>query len=155
KTFEQMLRERWERAPGEADPETAPDEAPSSKLAAGLPPGRAVELMLPVVRALVFAHEHGIVHRDLKPSNIFWTDTGIVKVLDFGLAKQVAAPQGSEGALPRISEPLEESDLTAAGVPLGTTAYMSPEQWLGDRLDPRTDLWAAGLVLAELVLGRH
>jgi tRNA A-37 threonylcarbamoyl transferase component Bud32 len=85
-------------------------------------PGRAVELMLPVVRALAYAHEHGIVHRDLKPENILLTRTGTVKVLDFGLAKLLAAPD--EGA--------EDSGGTVAvrsSALAGTLPYMSPSRY--------------------------
>ncbi len=157
KTFGQLLRDMQEQPPDVVtDPEADFDEPPEPK-AVGLPPGRAVELMIPVVRALVFAHEHGIVHRDLKPSNLFLTDAGAVKVLDFGIAKHLgaldAASGAGEAAFAGVSPP--DDALTAEGVVSGTKPYMSPEQWRGERADPRTDVWAAGLVLAELVLGRH
>jgi serine/threonine protein kinase len=135
--------------------------------------GRAVELLLPVVRALAFAHGRGIVHRDLKPDNIFLTDTGTIKVLDFGLAKlvQAASPEASPpsreelarmavgaataGAAPRPGSLLSPG-LTAKGMIMGTPPYMSPEQWgSGEPIDHRTDLWAVGVMLFELVTGRH
>ncbi|HEU4410062.1 MAG TPA: protein kinase [Polyangiaceae bacterium] len=111
-----------------------------------VPPGLAVELMLPVVRALACAHEQGVVHRDLKPENILLTDAGAIKVLDFGLAKPLAggATSASEGA----------GASGASGVK-GTLLYMAPEQWQTDDLDGRVDLWAVGLLLYELCAGAH
>ncbi|MDI3284728.1 serine/threonine-protein kinase [Polyangium sp. 15x6] len=101
KTFGHILDERqtrWDESTGEGDNDAPPHRSGD----AGLPPDRVVELMLPVVRALVCAHRHGIVHRDLKPSNIMLTNTGVVKVLDFGIAKLVDSadgdpPRGSGG----------------------------------------------------------
>jgi serine/threonine protein kinase len=120
-----------------------------------LPPARAVELMVPVVKALVVAHEQGIVHRDLKPDNIFVTDAGTIKVLDFGIAKvrdqaDKPAGQASGGAirLPTAAELGGEggnTNLTRQGVIMGTMKYMSPEQWgIGVEIDHRTDIWATG-----------
>ncbi|HVK64637.1 MAG TPA: protein kinase, partial [Polyangium sp.] len=123
-----------------------------------VPPGRAVEIMIPVVRALVCAHEYGIVHRDLKPSNILLTDTAGVKVLDFGLAKlldEPARPPSFDGASTTVTDPREGVVHTATGALLGTLPYMSPEQWLAEPVDHRADIWAVGVILAELVLGRH
>jgi len=109
------------------------------------------------VRALVCTHEQGIVHRDLKPSNILLTDTGTVKVLDFGLAKLQGGPvsPGSFEGAGAAAGPKEGMMHTAAGALLGTLPYMAPEQWLAQRVDHRADLWAVGIMLAELVLGRH
>ncbi|WP_428268364.1 protein kinase domain-containing protein [Haliangium sp.] len=130
-----------------------------------LPPGRAVELMVPAVRALVVAHEHNIVHRDLKPDNIFVTDSGTVKVLDFGIAKLVQSPAldddlaPTEGPMPsmliRPASSDENSEITRHGVLVGTAAYMSPEQWNGGAVDHRTDIWAAGIILYKMVAGKH
>jgi hypothetical protein len=100
-----------------------------------LPARRTVELMVPVVRALVRAHELGIVHRDLKPDNIFVTKTGVVKVLDFGIAKLFG--QEESGGL------------------MGTMPYMSPEQWGADEIDHRTDIWALGIIFWEMLARRH
>ncbi|ACY13758.1 serine/threonine-protein kinase [Haliangium ochraceum] len=129
-----------------------------------MPAGRVVELMVPVVRALVCAHEHGIVHRDLKPENIFLTDAGTIKVLDFGLAKVATEP----GALAPGSEPLtperlqrmargEEAvpALTKQGAVMGTLPFMSPEQWEMAPVDHRTDVWAIGVMLFEMLAGQH
>jgi len=119
----------------------------------------AVEIMVGVVRALVRAHEEGIVHRDLKPENIFITESGTVKVLDFGIAKlrrgEGAATLAAHplGGAPR--EPPSEllSGSTSTGI-AGTAGYMSPEQWeTPDDVDHRADIWAVGCTLYELVTG--
>jgi serine/threonine protein kinase len=117
-----------------------------------LPPSAAVELIVPVVRALVCAHDMGIVHRDLKPENIMLTDTGAIKVLDFGIAKLLARPE------PRLWESrdlAEQGTITATGARMGTLPYMSPEQLNGDVIDHRCDIWAVGIMLYEMVLGQH
>ncbi|WP_437940873.1 nSTAND1 domain-containing NTPase [Sorangium sp. So ce341] len=161
KTLSELLSKQRDGLDGERDEEDA-EAPPSAPAAAGLPPGRAVELMIPVVRALVCAHERGIVHRDLKPSNIMISDAGTVKVLDFGLAKLLGGRDGErDGAADvALAETLLDDDanalvLTGAGARLGTAPYMSPEQWGGGPVDHRTDLWAVGILLAKLVLGRH
>ena len=119
------------------------------------PPSVALEIMMPVVRALVCAHEMGIVHRDLKPENIFLTESGQVKVLDFGIAKRIEAGEMA-GAIASVrSPPAEDPGLTRQGALMGTLPYMSPEQWLGMDIDPQTDIWAAGVILHELVTGSH
>jgi serine/threonine protein kinase len=119
-------------------------------------PGRG--LPLPTVRlfgrhladALDAAHEKGIVHRDLKPANIQITADDVVKVLDFGLAKAVA---GSAG--PDASDATTMAEATEVGLVLGTIAYMSPEQARGQVVDKRTDIWAFGCVVYEMLTGRR
>src|SRR5437764_492476 len=110
----------------------------------------AVELMIPVVRALACAHQLGIVHRVLKPENIFLTDAGRVVVLDFGIAKQVDVRDLS--AFDPVARPLAHGTrLTQDGALLGKLPYMSPEQLRAEDIDARSDLWAVGIVLHELV----
>ncbi|MCG8418494.1 MAG: protein kinase [Proteobacteria bacterium] len=128
---------------------------PLRELVAGqaMAPARAVELMTPVARALQRAHEFAIVHRDLKPANIFVTDAGTVKVLDFGIAKH-RDQRANSGPTIRLPASSGQS-LTRAGTLVGTVPYMSPEQIAGNDIDHQTDLWAAGIILYELVVGRH
>jgi WD40 repeat protein len=118
----------------------------------GLPPGRVAELLIPVARALVCAHARGVVHRDLKPSNIMLTASGATKVLDFGIAKHVGA---QSPAAPGRKAEGERLSVTDQGALLGTLPYMSPEQWGRDEIDYRADIWAVGIILGELALGRH
>ncbi len=132
---------------------------PLSRLLRGsaIPPLRAVELMVPVVRALVRAHEFNIVHRDLKPDNIIVRNNGAIKVLDFGIAKLYTVGEMDSATTPRPEdlEALKDVGITREGALLGTMLYMSPEQWGAGGVDHRTDLWAVGLMLYEMVAGRH
>ena len=122
-----------------------------------------VEDALPVARqiadALETAHEQGIVHRDLKPANIKLRPDGMVKVLDFGLAK-LAGPDdsrsnaGARGHLSHSPTLTSPAVLTRVGLILGTAAYMSPEQARGRPVDKRADVWAFGCVLFEMLSGR-
>lgn len=114
----------------------------------------AVELVLPVVKALACAHEMGIVHRDLKPENILLTNTGFVKVLDFGIAKRVSSALASTIQAARAGH-IEGGNQTQDGLLVGTMPYMSPEQWQGDEIDARTDIWAVGVILFEMLVGEH
>ena len=107
---------------------------------------QAVDQAIQIAEAMAVAHQQGIVHRDLKPANVLVTGTG-VKVLDFGLA-QVRAPLGE-------LDQHATASLTAQGAMLGTLAYMAPEQLEGRPVDARTDIYALGLVLYELVAGRR
>jgi WD40 repeat protein/serine/threonine protein kinase len=120
---------------------------------APLTPTRATELMVPVVRALVCAHDMGIVHRDLKPANILLTDDGVTKVLDFGVAKIGAMARHVD--IEAAVAPGEPPAITALGARMGTLPYMSPEQLAGEVVDHRSDIWAVGLILYELVTGTH
>ena len=119
-----------------------------------VPPNLAVELLLPVARALDCAHRLGIVHRDLKPENIFLSDTGQIKVLDFGIAKHISAVMTQTMAA-AATAPSAGFGLTGHGALVGTMPYMAPEQWRDEPLDARTDLWAVGILLFELLAGAH
>src|SRR5215472_1376310 len=115
-----------------------------------LPLSEALAIAEQIADALDTAHRAGIIHRDLKPSNIKITPAGVVKVLDFGLAKALVV----EGSGPELSKsPTITASGTIAGVILGTAAYMSPEQARGQPVDKRTDIWAFGCVLFEMLTG--
>ncbi|HEX4421345.1 MAG TPA: protein kinase [Kofleriaceae bacterium] len=117
---------------------------------------RLISIMTAVVRALDHAHAAGIVHRDLKPDNIFVTSSGVVKVLDFGIAKLRGAPgegpPSPELALGNLAGDETRMTLSSNG-PIGTRPYMSPEQWTGVDVDHRTDIWAVGVILFRLISG--
>jgi serine/threonine-protein kinase len=117
-----------------------------------LPVDEALEICGQLAGALEAAHEKGVVHRDLKPANIKLTPEGKVKVLDFGLAKLFATDASSSDM---ATSPTLSLAATRAGVLLGTAAYMSPEQARGKSVDRRTDIWAFGCVLFELLTGRQ
>jgi len=111
-------------------------ETLKQRLARGaLPLEEAADYAAQIAAGLAAAHAHGIIHRDIKPGNVIVTSDGVLKILDFGLAK------------------LADVALTGTGVTLGTAAYMSPEQTRGDELDARTDLWSLGVVLYEMLTG--
>ena len=117
-----------------------------------IPIGEALSITQQIAGALEAAHERGIIHRDLKPANIKVRLDGMVKVLDFGLAK---AMEPSDAVSPSTESPTVTSPmLTGAGTVLGTAAYMSPEQARGMPVDERADIWAFGCVVFEMLTGR-
>jgi hypothetical protein len=121
-----------------------------SRLETGrLTPAKAIDYAIQIAQGLAAAHERGIIHRDLKPENLFITRDGRVKILDFGLAQQTAA--ASSG--PYDSQSTTFS--TGAGIVLGTPGYMSPEQVLGQGATARSDLFAFGVIVYEMLAGSH
>ena len=114
----------------------------------------ALPIAKQITEALEAAHEQGIIHRDLKPANIKVRPDGTVKVLDFGLAKAME-PAGAMSASVSMSPTITTPAMTQAGMILGTAAYMSPEQAKGRPADKRSDVWAFGCVLFEMLTGQR
>jgi Tol biopolymer transport system component len=119
---------------------------------ASLAPRKAVELAIQIARGLAAAHAKDIVHRDLKPENVFITTDGAVKILDFGLAK--LRPERVGAVTPAPGDVTTALSGTTPGMVLGTTGYMSPEQVRGEAADQRTDIFAFGVVLYEMISGK-
>jgi predicted Ser/Thr protein kinase len=115
----------------------------------GLPIDEVLSFAEQIASALAAAHAAGIVHRDLKPANVMVSDAGHVKLLDFGIAKQLAAPSGADAATLTVVDP------TAPGVVVGSVPYMSPEQAQGHAVDGRSDVFAFGVLVYELLTGRR
>ena len=120
-------------------------------LAGPMPLDEALPIAKQIAEALEAAHEKGIVHRDLKPANIKITPQGVVKLLDFGLAKAAEPDVPADMS----NSPTMTAAMTSAGMILGTAAYMSPEQARGLPVDKRTDIWAYGVVIYELLTGKR
>ena len=133
--------------------ELVPGETLAERVAKGpVPVEEALEICRQIAEGVEAAHEKGVIHRDLKPANVKVTPEGKVKILDFGLAKafEDEIPAADISQSPTLTE-----EMTRAGVILGTAAYMSPEQARGEEVDKRTDIFAFGCVLYELLTGRR
>ena len=130
----------------------------SQRIARGaIPVDEALPIAKQIADALEAAHQQGIIHRDLKPANIKLRPDGAVKVLDFGLAKALAPEQDQSSATHQSQSPTITSPamLTGLGIVLGTAAYMAPEQAKGREADKRSDIWAFGCVLYEMLTGQR
>ncbi len=136
--------------------EVAEGETLAERIARGrIEPEPAARIAVQIAEALEAAHSRGIVHRDLKPANVKITDDGRVKVLDFGLAKALTGDPETSGSADLSLSPTLTQAMTGAGVLLGTAGYMSPEQARAQPVDQKTDIWAFGCVLYEMLTGQR
>ena len=117
-----------------------------------LPPRKIVDLGSQIAEGLAAAHARGVIHRDIKPANVFVTSTGLVKIMDFGLAKILQSP-AAEALTANESEVTQTSDLTTPGLAMGTVSFMSPEQVRGEEVDTRSDLFSFGALLYDMAVG--
>jgi len=142
-------------AAGAKAPALHPDGAPGLQ-PGGIPLADVIAIARQIATALEAAHEQGIIHRDLKPANVKVRADGMVKVLDFGLAKALdrAPDSGTSGPQDPNNSPTLTARMTQLGVILGTAAYMAPEQAKGKPVDKRADIWSFGVVLYEMLTGR-
>ncbi len=135
--------------------ELVPGPTLQDRIAQGaIPLDEALPIAKQIAEALEAAHEQGIIHRDLKPANIKVTPDGVMKVLDFGLAKALE-PERSDEDIANSPTMSMTAAATKMGMVMGTAAYMSPEQAKGKPVDKRTDIWAYGVVLYEMLTGRQ
>ena len=117
-----------------------------------LPVRKLVEIGTQIAEGLVAAHARGVIHRDIKPANVFVTSTGLVKIMDFGLAK-ILQSAAAEALTVSETELTQTSDLTTPGLAMGTVSFMSPEQVRGEEVDARSDLFSFGSLLYAMAVG--
>ncbi len=132
----ETLKQRIAKGENQSAPSLLTPHSSSFAMPRGLSLVEVFDFAVQIAQGLAKAHQHGIVHRDLKPGNVMVTREGVVKIIDFGLAKLMG-----------------EAKLTKAGVTRGTVAYMSPEQAGGEEVDQRTDIWSLGVMLYEMLAG--